>query len=118
MADLVIVGALVFGAIAGWRKGFVLPLIALGGAVLSIAALYAGPLNVIVPTGTAGLGVGAVALFLGGTILGRIGAVLVGLVYKVAVLRRGGQISGYPPRPAMGGVGVGRSCLGTHPLRR
>src|SRR5438552_314906 len=94
MADIVIVGALVFGAIAGWRKGFVLPLIALGGAVLSIAVLYAGPLNGIVPSGTAGLGVGAVALFLGGTILGRIGAVLVGLVYKVAVLRRVDQIVG------------------------
>ena len=113
MADIVIVGALVFGAIAGWRKGFVLPLIALGGAVLSIAALYAGPLNGIVPTGTAGLGVGAVALFLGGTILGRIGAVLVGLVYKVAVLRRVDQIVGIPLGTAMAAVAVYVAVLGT-----
>src|SRR6266566_1344890 len=113
MADIVIVGALVFGAIAGWRKGFVLPLIALGGAVLSIAALYAGPLNGIVPSGTAGLGVGAVALFLGGTILGRIGAVLVGLVYKVAVLRRVDQIVGIPLGTAMAAVAVYVAVLGT-----
>src|SRR6266542_5456449 len=51
MADLVIIGAVALGAIAGWRKGFVLPLIALGGALLSIASLYAGPLSGIVPTG-------------------------------------------------------------------
>jgi len=113
MADIVIVSALVFGAIAGWRKGFVLPLIALGGAVLSIAALYAGPLNGIVPSGTAGLGVGAVALFLGGTILGRIGAVLVGLVYKVAVLRRVDQIVGIPLGTAMAAVAVYVAVLGT-----
>ena len=113
MADIVIVSALVFGAIAGWRKGFVLPLIALGGAVLSIAALYAGPLNGIVPSGTAGLGVGAVALFLGGTILGRIGAVLVGLVYKVAVLRRVDQIVGIPLGKAMAAVAVYVAVLGT-----
>ena len=113
MADVVIVGALVFGAIAGWRKGFVLPLIALGGAVLSIAALYAGPLNGVVPTGTAGLGVGAVALFLGGTILGRVGAVLVGLVYKVAVLRRLDQIVGIPLGTAMAAVAVYVAVLGT-----
>ena len=113
MADIVIVGALVFGAIAGWRKGFVLPLIALGGAVLSIAALYAGPLNGIVPSGTAGLGVGAVALFLGGTILGRVGAVLVGLVYKVAVLRRLDQIVGIPLGTATAAVAVYVAVLGT-----
>ncbi len=113
MADLVIVGALVFGAIAGWRKGFVLPLIALGGAVLSIAALYAGPLNGIVPSGTAGLGVGAVALFLGGTILGRVGGVLVGLVYKVAALRRLDQIVGIPLGTATAAVAVYLAVLGT-----
>ena len=90
-----------------------LPLIALGGAVLSIAALYAGPLNGIVPSGTAGLGVGAVALFLGGTILGRIGAVLVGLVYKVAVLRRVDQIVGIPLGTAMAAVAVYVAVLGT-----
>ena len=57
MADVVIIGAIALGAIVGWRKGFVLPLISLGGALLSIATLYAGPLNGMVPSGNAGLGV-------------------------------------------------------------
>ncbi len=113
MADLVIIGALVFGAIAGWRKGFVLPLIAVGGALLSIAALYAGPLKGIVPTGTAGLGLGAVALFLGGAILGRVGGVLVGLVYKVPALRRFDQIVGIPLGAATAAVAVYVGVLGT-----
>src|SRR4029453_11498177 len=85
-----------FGALAGWRKGFVLPLIALGGALLSIAALYAGPLNGIVPTGTAGLGLGAVALFIGGALLGRVGGFLVGLIYRFALLRRVDRVVGIP----------------------
>jgi len=113
MADLVIIGAIAFGAIAGWRKGFVLPLIALGGAVLSIASLYAGPLNGIVPTGTAGLGLGAVALFIGGMLLGRVGGVLVGLVYKVPVLRRIDQVAGIPLGAVTASVAVYVALLGT-----
>jgi hypothetical protein len=113
MADLVIIGAVLLGAIAGWRKGFVLPLIALGGALLSIAALYAGPLNGIVPAGTAGLGLGAVALFIGGTILGRVGGVLVGLVYRVPVLRRFDQVVGIPLGALTAVVGVYVAILGT-----
>ena len=113
MADLVIIAAVAFGAIAGWRKGFVLPLIALGGALLSIASLYAGPLNGIVPAGTAGLGLGAVALFVGGMLLGRVGGVLVGLVYKVPALRRLDQLVGIPLGGATAVVGVYVAVLGT-----
>ena len=113
MADLVIIGAIALGAIAGWRKGFVLPLIALGGALLSIASLYAGPLSGIVPPGMAGLGLGAVALFLGGTILGRIGGVLVGLVYRIPVLRRLDQLAGIPLGAVTATVGVYVAVLGT-----
>jgi hypothetical protein len=113
MADLVIIGAIAFGAIAGWRKGFVLPVIALGGALLSIASLYAGPLNGIVPTGAAGLGLGAVALFIGGMLLGRVGGVLVGLVYKVPVLRRIDQVVGIPLGAVTATVAVYVALLGT-----
>lgn len=113
MADLVIIGAIVLGAIAGWRKGFVLPLIVLGGALFSIASLYAGPLNGIVPTGTAGLGLGAVALFIGGMLLGRVGGVLVGLVYRVQALRKLDQIVGIPLGAATAVVGVYVAVLGT-----
>lgn len=112
MADIVILGAVLLGAVAGWRKGFVLPLIALGGALLSIAALYAGPLNGIVPSGTAGLGLGAVALFIGGTILGRVGGVLVGLVYRVPALRRFDQVVGIPLGAVTATVAVYVAVLG------
>jgi hypothetical protein len=113
MADLVIIGAVLFGALAGWRKGFVLPLIALGGALLSIAVLYAGPLNGIVPTGTAGLGLGAAALFIGGAVLGRIGGVLVGLVYRFQILRRIDKVVGIPLGAATATVAVYVALLGT-----
>lgn len=113
MADLVIIGAILFGAIAGWRKGFVLPLIALGGALLSIASLYAGPLNGIVPSGTAGLGLGAAALFIGGAVLGRVGGVLVGLVYRVPALRRLDRVVGIPLGGLTAVVGVYVAILGT-----
>jgi hypothetical protein len=96
MADIVIIGAVVLGAIAGWRKGFVLPLIALGGALFAIASLYAGPLSGIVPSGAAGLGLGAVALFIGGAVLGGVGGVLVGLVYRIPGLRRLDHVVGIP----------------------
>jgi hypothetical protein len=112
MADLVIIGAILFGAIAGWRKGFVLPLIALGGALLSIATLYAGPLNGIVPSGTAGLGLGAAALFIGGAVLGRVGGVLVGLVYRVPALRKFDQVVGIPLGAVTATVGVYVAVLG------
>lgn len=113
MADLLIIGAIALGAIAGWRKGFVLPLITLGGALLSIASLWAGPLNGIVPAGTAGLGLGAVALFIGGTVIGRVGGVLVGLVYRVPALRRFDQLMGIPLGAVTAGVGVYVAVLGT-----
>lgn len=113
MADLVIIGAVLFGALAGWRKGFVLPLIALGGALLSIAALYAGPLNGIVPSGTAGLGLGAAALFIGGAVLGRVGGVLVGLVYRFQLLRRIDKVVGIPLGAATATVAVYVALLGT-----
>jgi len=113
MADLVIIGAVLFGALAGWRKGFVLPLIALGGALLSIAALYAGPLNGIVPSGTAGLGLGAAALFIGGAVLGRIGGALVGLVYRFQILRRIDKVVGIPLGAATATVAVYVALLGT-----
>lgn len=112
MADIVIIGAVLFGALAGWRKGFVLPLVVLGGALLSIASLYAGPLNGIVPTGTAALGLGAAALFVGCAVLGRVGGALVGLVYRVPILRKFDQVVGIPLGAVTATVGVYVAILG------
>src|SRR5712691_8827480 len=66
MADLVIVAIVLLGAIVGFRRGFAVPLVAQGGALLTLAALYAGPLTGALPSGTAGLGAGVAALFVGG----------------------------------------------------
>jgi hypothetical protein len=113
MADVVIIGAIALGAIVGWRKGFVLPLISLGGALLSIATLYAGPLNGMVPSGNAGLGVGAIALVIGGTILGGVAGVLVGLLHRVAMLRAFDHVVGLPLGAATAAVGLYVALLGT-----
>ena len=113
MADLVIIGVVLFGALAGWRKGFVLPLVAVGGALFSIVALYTGPLSGMVPTGAMGLGLGVVALFIGGALLGRVGAALVGLVYRVQVLRRIDKIVGIPLGAVTATVAVYVALLGT-----
>ena len=45
MVDIAIVIALAAGAFAGWRKGFIVPLVVQAGALLSLATLYAGPLQ-------------------------------------------------------------------------
>jgi hypothetical protein len=113
MADVVIIGAFALGAIVGWRKGFVLPLIALGGALLSIASLYAGPLNGLVPSGSAGLGAGAIALVVGGTLLGGVAGVLVGLIHRVRPLRTFDHVVGLPLGAATAAVGVYVALLGT-----
>ncbi len=112
MADIVIIGVVALGAIVGWRKGFVVPLIALGGAVLSVASLYAGPLNGMVPSGAIGLGLGVVALFIGGAVLGGIGGVLVGLVYRVPGVRRLDRVVGIPLGAATAAVGLYVAVLG------
>src|SRR2546428_11168219 len=67
MLDIAIVAFILLGAVVGFGRGFVVPLAAAGGALLTLAVLYAGPLTGALPTGTAGLGVGAIALFVGGT---------------------------------------------------
>jgi colicin V production protein len=113
MADLVIIGAIALGAVVGWRKGFVLPLVAIGGALLSIATLYAGPLNGLVPSGNAGLGVGAIALVVGGTLLGGVAGVLVGLIHRVRLLRAFDHVVGMPLGAATAAVGVYVALIGT-----
>ena len=96
MVDLAIVAFIVLGAVAGFGKGFVVPLAAAGGAVLTLAALYAGPLTGALPSGTAGLGVGAIALFVGGTVFSAVATFVVGIVHRVGILRRFDKVLGVP----------------------
>jgi hypothetical protein len=58
--------------------------------------LYAGPLTGALPTGTAGLGVGAIALFVGGTVFTTVGSFVVGIVHRVGILKRFDKVLGIP----------------------
>jgi len=96
VVDLAIVAFIVLGAVAGFGKGFVIPLAAAGGAVLTLATLYAGPLTGALPSGTAGLGVGAIALFVGGTVFSTVATFVVGIVHRVGIFRRFDKVLGVP----------------------
>jgi hypothetical protein len=94
--DIAIVAFIALGAVVGFGKGFVVPLLAAGGALLTLGALYAGPLTGALPTGTAGLGVGAIALFVGGTLFTTVGTFVVGIVHRVGILARFDSVLGIP----------------------
>ena len=96
MVDFAIALAIPLGGVAGWRKGFVVPVVAQAGALLSLATLYAGPLSAAVPTGTAGLLAGGAALAIGGSVLGAVGSFLTNFVYRLNLVRRVDQVLGIP----------------------
>ena len=96
MVDVAIIVAVIAGAFAGWRKGFVVPLVIQAGALLSIGALYAGPFQKAVPSGISGIGLGVGALVIGSSLLGAIGGLIVGLVYRIGVLKRLDKVAGIP----------------------
>lgn len=96
MADIAIVVLVLLGAMIGFRKGFVVPLAAQGGAVLTLAALYAGPLTGVLPTGNLGLGAGAIAIAVGATVFGAVASFVVGIVHRVGFLQRVDRVMGIP----------------------
>ena len=113
MIDLAIVAFILLGAIVGFGKGFVVPLAAAGGAVLTLGALYAGPLTGALPAGTAGLGVGAIALFVGGTVFTAVATFVVGIVHRVGLLKRFDKVLGIPLGMVTATVTLYVAVLGT-----
>ena len=113
MADLVIVALIALGAIVGFRRGFVVPLVAQGGALLTLAALYAGPLTGALPSGTAGLGAGVAALFVGGTVFSTVGSIVIGIVHKLSLLERFDKVLGIPLGMATAAVSLYVALVGT-----
>jgi hypothetical protein len=113
MVDLAIVIALAAGAFAGWRKGFIVPLLVQAGALLSLAALYAGPLQGSVPAGPAGIGLGIGAVVLGSSILGAIGGIFIRLVYHFGVLQRMDRVAGIPLGVATAAITLYVALVGT-----
>lgn len=104
--DLVVIAAVALGAFAGWRRGFVMPLIAVAAGLVGLYALYAGPGAGIVPTGTAGIGLGVLVVALAGSLIARIGGVLISLVHRVSVLKAADHTLGVPLGAVTALVGV------------
>ncbi len=113
MLDIAIVAFIVLGAVVGFGKGFVVPLAAAGGAVLTLGVLYAGPLTGSLPTGTAGLGLGAIALVVGGTLFATVATFLVGIVHRVGILKRFDKVFGIPLGMATAAVTLYVAVLAT-----
>lgn len=113
MADIAIVAFILLGALIGFSKGFVLPLVAVGGALFGIALLFAGPFSGSLPSGTAGLGAGAVALGIGAMLFTRVGMFLVGLVHRFGLLKKVDKVLGIPIGMATAAVALYVALLGT-----
>ena len=94
--DLVVIAAVALGAFAGWRRGFIMPLIAVGTGLVGLYALYAGPGANVVPSGTAGIGAGVLIVGIAASFIARVGGMLAGLVHRVGLLKRADQAVGVP----------------------
>jgi hypothetical protein len=113
VADIAIVAFILLGAVIGFSRGFVLPLIAAAGALFTIAFLFTGPFNGAVPTGSVGLGAGALALGLGATLFARVGMVVVSLVHRFGFLQKVDRVLGIPIGMATAAVALYVALLGT-----
>jgi hypothetical protein len=113
VADIAIVGFILLGALIGFSRGFVLPLLAAGGAVFAMAFLFTGPFNGAVPSGTAGLGAGAIALGLGAMLFTRVGMFVVALLHRFGFLKKVDKVLGIPIGMATAAVTLYVALLGT-----
>lgn len=94
--DLLVIAAVAVGAFAGWRRGFITPLIAIGTGLVGLYALYAGPGSSVVPSGAAGIGAGVLVVGLAASLIARVGGMLVSLIHRVGLLKRADQAVGVP----------------------
>jgi hypothetical protein len=113
VADIAIVAFILLGALIGFSKGFVLPALAVGGALFGIALLFTGPFSGSLPSGTAGLGAGAIALGIGAMLFTRVGMFLVGLIHRFGLLKKVDKVLGIPIGMATAAVALYVALLGT-----
>lgn len=113
MVDVAILVALAAGAFAGWRKGFIVPLVVQAGALLSLGALYAGPLRSTVPSGISGIGMGVGAVVLASSLLGAVSGMLIRLVYRFGALQKLDKVAGVPLGAATAAVTLYVALVGT-----
>ena len=96
MVDVVIIAAVALGAFAGWRRGFIMPLIAVGTGLVGLYALYAGPGASVVPSGTAGIGAGVLVVGVAASLIARVGGMLASLIQRVGILKAADHAVGVP----------------------
>jgi hypothetical protein len=113
VADIVIVAFILLGAVIGFSRGFVVPLLAVGGSLFGIALLFTGPFSGSLPSGTAGLGAGAIALGLGAMLFTRVGMFAVGLIHRFGLLKKVDKVLGIPIGMATAAVALYVALLGT-----
>ncbi len=106
MADLAIAALVLVSAFAGWRKGFIAPLLAIGLSLLGLYAIYTGPAAGAVPTGATGIGLGVVFVGIASSVVMRVGGILVSFVHRVSLLRAGDHVLGLPLGAVTGLVAV------------
>jgi hypothetical protein len=112
VADIAIVALIALGAIVGFSKGFVLPLVAAGGALFTMAFLFTGPASGSLPSGS-GLGAGAVALGVGAMLFGRVGMFVAGLIHRFGFLQKIDRVLGIPIGVATAAIALYVALLGT-----
>jgi hypothetical protein len=113
VADVAIVAFILLGAVIGFSRGFLIPLVTVGGALLTMAFLFAGPFNGALPSGAVGLGASAIALGLGATLFARVATTVVGLVHRFGLLKRVDKVLGIPIGMATAAVALYIALLGT-----
>lgn len=96
MLDIVVIAAVALGAFAGWKRGFIVPLVAVGTALVGLYALYAGPGQGLVPGGTAGIGLGVIVVGILGSFVARFASMLISVVHRVGFLQRTDHVLGVP----------------------
>ncbi len=106
MFDIAIGAIVLISAFAGWRKGFIAPLFAIALSLLGLYAIYAGPGAGVVPSGTAGLGVGVVVIGVASSFVMRIGGMLTSLIHRVSILKAADHVLGLPLGAVTGLVAV------------
>jgi uncharacterized membrane protein required for colicin V production len=106
MFDLGIAALVLIAAFAGWRKGFIAPLLAIAVSLLGLYAIYTGPAAGAVPTGVAGIGLGVIFVGIASTFVMRVGGVLVSLVHRVRMLKAADHVLGLPLGAVTGLVAV------------
>ncbi len=113
MADIAIVALVLLGALIGFSKGFVLPLVAAAGALFTMAFLFAGPVNGALPSGNAGLGAGAIALGVGAMVFARVGMFIAGLIHRFGLFQKIDKVLGIPVGMTTAAVALYVALLGT-----